>query len=100
MRQLGPLGVTIVVKPAKGRQGQGVTVGIETDAEIEAAVAEAHKVGKDLQIEATIPGQEYRLLVIGGKFVAASQRLAPVSVERMRWNMKGPIDVMLPYSII
>ena len=70
------IGGPVVVKPAKGRQGKGVTVGPRTALEIGRAVRHAQKVGRTVQIERLIPGEEYRLLVIGNQFVAAARRRA------------------------
>lgn len=76
LKAVAAIGGPVVIKPAKGRQGKGVSVGIETEADIRDAVVRAREISRDVQIEAMIPGEEYRLLVIGGAFVAASHRQA------------------------
>lgn len=68
------IGFPLVVKPAFGKMGLGVSVGIAAEAEIPAAFERAQTISRNVLIEAMIPGEEYRLLVIDGRFVAAARR--------------------------
>ncbi|HZE65656.1 MAG TPA: GNAT family N-acetyltransferase, partial [Sporichthyaceae bacterium] len=47
----------VVVKPARGEQGRGITVGVHTSAELTSAVAEARQHCPDVLIEELVPGQ-------------------------------------------
>jgi cyanophycin synthetase len=71
----------LVVKPLDRNGSSGVTVGIDTRAELDEAVAEALRLspaGKAL-VEKFVPGDEHRLSVFGGKFFRAS-RLDPAQI--------------------
>lgn len=64
----------VVVKPARGEQGRGISVGLTSMEEIEAAVAEARKLSDHVVIEQMVEGQDLRLIVIDYKVVAAAIR--------------------------
>jgi GNAT-family acetyltransferase (TIGR03103 family) len=66
--------VQVVVKPARGEQGRGISVGLETMEEIEAAVSRAREVCEDVLIEQFFPGKDLRLVVIDFRVVAAAIR--------------------------
>jgi GNAT-family acetyltransferase (TIGR03103 family) len=64
----------VVVKPARGEQGRGVSVGLSASAEIDAAVAEAQRISDRVVIEEMVEGDDLRLIVIDYKVVAAAVR--------------------------
>ncbi|MBX9849930.1 MAG: cyanophycin synthetase [Rhodocyclaceae bacterium] len=67
------IGVPVVVKPSDGNRGRGVSTDLSTQAEIEAAYKIAAAEGSEVIVEKFIKGVEHRLLVIGGKLVAAAR---------------------------
>jgi GNAT-family acetyltransferase (TIGR03103 family) len=67
----------IVVKPAKGEQGWGITVGVTTATDLAAALDAARPVCPDVLLEARCPGDDLRVLVIDDDVVAASVRRPP-----------------------
>jgi len=67
------LGLPVVIKPLDGHQGKGVSVDLRSEAEVRAAYAIAAGYGAVL-VEQFIRGDDYRLLVVGGKLVAAARR--------------------------
>lgn len=68
------LGFPVVVKPLYGNQGKGVFTNLKKDSEVRRAYREAATYGPVL-VEEHLPGRQYRLLVVKGKFIAASERL-------------------------
>jgi GNAT-family acetyltransferase (TIGR03103 family) len=68
----------IVVKPARGEQGRGITVGVVDAAALGTAVEAAQAVCADVLLEQRCPGNDLRVLVIDGAVVAASVRRPPV----------------------
>jgi cyanophycin synthetase len=68
------LGLPVVVKPQYGNHGRGVATNLSTREQVEQAYAAAREEGSSILVEQYIPGVDYRLLVIGGKLVAASLR--------------------------
>ncbi|MCL6548162.1 MAG: cyanophycin synthetase [Alicyclobacillus sp.] len=69
------LGPPVVVKPLCGNQGKGVTLGIQTAAEVEWAYGIALRISDRVLVERQIPGRNIRALVVGGVCVAASERI-------------------------
>ena len=67
------IGLPVVVKPLDGNHGRGVSLELREQAEVEAAFAVAESEGSDVMVEAYIPGDEHRVLVVGGKVVAAAR---------------------------
>ena len=76
------LGFPVVVKPVAGHKGQGVTTGIESEDEVRkafrkimaAAAAEGVPFAGAL-VQQQIYGTDHRLIAVGGKFVAALERV-------------------------
>ncbi|MGQ9848039.1 MAG: acetate--CoA ligase family protein, partial [Bacteroidales bacterium] len=76
------LSFPLVVKPVAGHKGQGVTTGIESEAQ---ALEAFNKIVKAAQeegvnfdgalVQQQIYGTDHRLLAVGGKFVAALERV-------------------------
>ena len=71
------LGAPAVVKPRDGSQGRGVTVDVETREALEAAWAAAVEISDDVIVERYIPGDDWRLLVVRHRLVAAARRDPP-----------------------
>ena len=70
------LGWPVVVKPRSTNKGVGVTTGIANASELEWAFAQAMRYQRAVLVERHIPGDDHRLLVVGGRFVAAARRMA------------------------
>lgn len=67
------IGLPVVVKPSDANHGRGVTLDLNNQADIMAAFAVAEPEGSEVIVEKYIKGNEHRLLVVGGKLVAASR---------------------------
>lgn len=65
----------VVVKPTRGEQGKGITVGVDGDDELDAALARAREQHPEVLIEQRAEGDDLRLVVIDKKVVAAALRL-------------------------
>lgn len=72
---LHTIGVPAVYKPLNGNQGKGVTIGVQTAIEAERAFAIATEYDSRVLVEEMIAGRQYRLCVVDGKMVAASDRI-------------------------
>ncbi len=65
----------LVVKPARGEQGRGITVGVHTTEQLRAAIAHARSCGSpEVLLEERVEGTDLRVLVISGEVVAAAVR--------------------------
>lgn len=67
----------VVVKPASGEQGQGISVDIRTEDELDEALEAAHADETEVLIEQFVRGEELRIIVIDGEVVAAARRTRP-----------------------
>ncbi len=67
----------LVVKPARGEQGRGISVGITTMEALEEAIASARQVCDRVLLEAFFEGEDLRLVIIDYMLVAAAVRLPP-----------------------
>jgi cyanophycin synthetase len=68
------LGPPVVVKPQFGNHGRGVATNLTTREQVFQAYAAASAESSHIVVERYAPGSDYRLLVIGGKLVAAALR--------------------------
>lgn len=64
----------VVVKPARGEMGRGVSVDLRTLAEVDAAIARAHVQCDEVIMERYVEGQDLRIIVIDDSVVAAAVR--------------------------
>jgi GNAT-family acetyltransferase (TIGR03103 family) len=82
----------LVVKPARGEQGNGVSVGIDKPEDLERAVARARAICSDVLVEEFIPGEDLRIIVIGYEVVAAAGRRPPAIVGTGRHTVEQLIE--------
>ncbi|MGT2505626.1 cyanophycin synthetase [Cupriavidus basilensis] len=66
------IGLPVVVKPYDGNHGRGVFTNLTTREEVETAYGVAIDEGSGVIVERFVPGNEHRLLVVGGRLVAAA----------------------------
>lgn len=71
------IGLPVVVKPLDGNQGKGVTVNLQNEADVRRAFEVARTYSEDILVERYLPGDDYRLLVVGDRLVAAARREPP-----------------------
>ena len=66
-----------VVKPLDGNHGRGVALNLRSEDEVRAAFQVAQKQTRsgDVIVESYITGNDYRVLVIGGKLAAVAERV-------------------------
>jgi cyanophycin synthetase len=75
------IGYPVVVKPLDGNHGRGVSLDLRTEEDVRRAFAPAWEGSRngDVVVESYVTGNDYRVLVIGGKLAAVAQRV-PASV--------------------
>ena len=64
----------LAVKPARGEQGRGVAVGLETMDAVDKAIENARSLCDRVLVEQRVQGEDLRLIVIDFKLVAAAIR--------------------------
>jgi len=68
------IGGAVVVKPYDGNQGKGVSLNLVTEEEVRQAYRIAEYYSSTVIVESYLEGAHYRVLVVGGQVVAASER--------------------------
>ena len=67
------IGTPVVVKPQDANHGRGVFINLTTREQVESAFQTAATEGEGVMVERFIPGNDHRLLVVGGELIAASR---------------------------
>jgi cyanophycin synthetase len=88
------VGMPVVVKPQFGNQGRGVTVNLNAKEAILKAYDYAHVEGRSIIVERFSPGADFRLLVIGGRLVAAARRDPPQVVGDGTRSVRELVEVV------
>ena len=70
------IGEAVVVKPYDGNHGRGVSINLKTKEEVAAAFEIAHSESDAVLVEEFFKGLDYRIIVVGGKMIAAAWREA------------------------
>lgn len=83
----------LVVKPARGEQGRGISVGIASIKTLEAAIEQARTVCDRVLLEAYFEGEDLRLVVIDYKLVAAAVRRPPRVIGDGESTIRKLIDI-------
>jgi cyanophycin synthetase len=69
------MGYPIVVKPVRGNHGRGISVAVLTEKEVVVAFIRAAKHCAHVLVGNYVPGNDHRILVANGVFVAAVRRI-------------------------
>jgi cyanophycin synthetase len=89
------IGVPVVVKPSDGNHGRGVFTNVMTREEVESAWRVAIEEGSGVIVERFVRGQEHRLLVVGGRLVAAARGEPAMVTGNGRSTVTELIDLQL-----
>ena len=83
---------SLVVKPADGKQGQGITVGVNNKKELEVAWQFAKKYHEEVVLEELIYGVDLRIYVIEGRAVSVLLRIPAHVIGDGRQTVARLID--------
>lgn len=75
VRAANRIGYPVVLKPLNGNHGRGVSINLNSDAEVEAGFDKASEHSRQVIVESYIDGFDHRLLVVNGQLVAAAKRV-------------------------
>ncbi len=81
----------VVVKPARGEQGNGISVDVRSPAALAKAITQASRFCEDVIIESLVEGEDLRLIVIDYYLVAAAVRRPPEVVGTGHHTIGGLI---------
>jgi len=82
----------IVVKPARGEQGNGISVNVTTGEELHHAIEQARHYCDKVILEQFVEGDDLRLVVIGYEVVAAAVRKPPFVIGTGRHTVEQLIE--------
>lgn len=89
------IGLPVVVKPSDANHGRGVSLDLSERADIEKAFSVADAEGSEVMVERYVLGDEHRLLVVGGRVVAAARGESLSVVGDGRSTVEQLIDSQL-----
>ena len=69
------LGWPVVVKPLDASHGRGVLTNIRSEKELRLAYRDARKHREEIIVEQFLEGQDFRFVVVNGKFICAAERV-------------------------
>lgn len=87
------IGYPVVIKPAGANQGRGVSVNLHDSQAVRGAYRTAAEIQNNVVVERYLAGDDYRLLVIGGQFVAALRRSTPSVVGDGRHTLEELLEL-------
>ncbi|MEX2347172.1 MAG: cyanophycin synthetase [Balneolaceae bacterium] len=88
------LGFPLVVKPVSGNQGRGITTNIKTYEKAVKAFRLAAKISEGVVVEQHISGNDYRLLTVDHKLVAAAKRIPAHIKGNGKLTIRELIDIV------
>lgn len=68
------IGYPVVVKPQYGNHGRGVATNLQTKEQVSSAYVVAREEESTIMVEKFAPGDDYRVLVVGKRVIAAAKR--------------------------
>jgi cyanophycin synthetase len=86
------IGYPVVVKPCHGYKGRAVSVQLTAPEQVAAAFEWAAGKGDSVVVERHAEGNDYRLLVVGGRMIAAAQRIPAQVVGDGRRSVEQLVD--------
>ncbi len=93
-RAANEIGLPVVTKPYDGNQGKGVTVNIASRDLFEIAFGAAREISRRVLVEKFIAGNDFRLLVVGDRLVAAARREPPTVIGDGTHTVRQLVDIV------
>ncbi len=89
------LGYPLTVKPNFSDKGRGVTPAVADERALHGAFEHALATGaREVLVERHVAGEEYRLLVVGGRLVAAARRIPAAVTGDGRTTVAGLVEAI------
>nr|WP_245984817.1 cyanophycin synthetase [Biomaibacter acetigenes] len=88
------LGYPVVIKPCDGNQGKGVSLNLKAPQMVSEAFNLAAEYSSKIIVERQVMGRHYRILVLGGRFVCASERIPAHVVGDGIHSIKELVDII------
>jgi len=88
------IGYPVVVKPLDGNHGKGVSIDLTTSEQVKVAFEEAYEFSSVVIVETFQVGNDYRILVVEGRVVAAAQRVPGHVVGDGAHTIAGLVEIV------
>ncbi len=75
LEEANRIGYPVVTKPSDVSHGRGVTLNIEDENDLRKGFEKAKEYSRYVIVEQYVQGNDYRVLVVNGQFIAAAQRI-------------------------
>jgi cyanophycin synthetase len=86
------IGYPLVLKPISGMKGVSVHANLRNPVELRAAAVAARIHERPFLLQSFFPGADHRLLVVGGKLIAAAQRICPTVTGDGRHTIRELVE--------
>jgi len=87
------LGFPAVIKPCDGNQGKGVSLNLTSSGMVSEAFRLAAEYSPKIIVERQVMGRHYRVLVVGGRFICASERIPAHVIGDGVHNIRQLVDI-------
>ena len=89
------IGYPCVVKPLDGNHGRGVALDLRTEDDVRRAFKPAYDEsrGGDVVVETFVTGNDYRVLVVGGRLAAVAERVPASVVGDGKHTVRELVDI-------
>lgn len=88
------IGMPVVLKPFNGNQGKGVQTNLQNEEEVKNAFKKAASYSSGVLVEQYIPGNDYRILVVGNQVSAVAQRVSAMVVGDGIHSIEELVDII------
>ncbi|MBK7583843.1 MAG: cyanophycin synthetase [Myxococcales bacterium] len=88
------LGYPVVVKPLDANHGRGVSLDLNTEAEVRVAFDKAREHARSVVVETFLDGFDHRMLVVGGELVAVAKRVPGHVVGDGQHSIAALVDIV------
>jgi len=93
LRAARKIGYPLVVKPLNANHGRGVSIGMETEEQVEVAFEQARQHSRGVLVESYIQGLDHRMLVVNGKLIAVAKREPGCVVGDGKHTIRELVDI-------
>jgi len=96
VRAAKSIGHPVVLKPLDANHGRGVSINLNTDADVEAGFAEAklHSKSRAILVESFVTGFDHRMLVVNNKLEAVAKRVPGHVIGDGKSTISELIDIV------
>lgn len=88
------IGAPVVLKPASGGKGLGISLNLNDEKQIRRAFAIAARYGQQVLVEQYATGEDHRLTVVDGRMLAAAKRVAATVTGDGKRSVRALLEIL------